>query len=187
MLIRRNLLRYIIVGAFSFLAVAGCGEGDGTSTKLDRVRTFSGYPVYWLGERFERWELSAIYGPYRSGGTIIFIYGTCTPRDGGEPSCAPPIDLQVTPLCRHLATIAANDIWRRRRIRGAPVGTSDRAPVLFSRRAQVKVYTGVQDAGLGLRALRALRSANRVSPVIGPEEAIPPAPATVLEGSRKCF
>jgi hypothetical protein len=52
--------------------------------------------------------------------------------------------------------------WKRREVRGAPVGTIDDAPVLFTDRVQVEVYRGQgSDPGLPLRALRALRSVNR--------------------------
>jgi hypothetical protein len=42
----------------------------------------------------------------------------------------------------HLSNVARAPILRRRRIRGAPVGTIDSAPVLFTRGAQVTVYRG---------------------------------------------
>jgi hypothetical protein len=47
-------------------------------------------------------------------------------------------------------------VWKRRRVRGAPVGTNpDGTPVLFTLRIQVKVYRGEgSDAGLPLRVLR---------------------------------
>jgi hypothetical protein len=227
--------RCIVVGGLATIlavsALSGCGGHGGSRTEFDRehssftpetIRSYSASPLYWLGTRFERWDLSAILGPSRSEGMISFIYGTCRPSDGEQPSCTPPIEVQVTPLCRHLASVTRNHIWRQRRIRGAPVGISpDGAPVLFSIRAQVKVYatpppptrpqatptpppppppTGPPTApptratlpppppphGLAVRALRALRSANDVKPVIGANEAIPPAPAAVLAGTRAC-
>jgi hypothetical protein len=94
--------------------------------------------------------------------------------------------VQVSPLCRHLAPVAANLIWRRRHIRGAPVGTIGKAPVMFTSTVQVKVYQGVPDPGLSLRALRALRSANQVEPVIDATQLIPRAPIPALEGTRAC-
>jgi hypothetical protein len=146
--------RYVVGGGLAAIlavsALSGCGAHEGSRTEFDRqhssftpetIRSYSASPLYWLGTRFERWDLSAILGPSRSDGMISFIYGTCTPSDGDQPSCTPPIEVQVTPLCRHLASVARDPIWRQRRVRGAPVGTSlDGAPVLFSVRAQVKVY-----------------------------------------------
>jgi hypothetical protein len=193
--LKRSSIPSVISSGIALLALAGCSVNGGSSGAFDSgestftpetIRKFSDHPVYWLGTHFERWNLSRILGPYRAGGTISFIYGDCTPRGGDEPSCSPPIDVQVSPLCRHLAPVAANPIWRRRHIRGAPVGTIDNAPVMFTSTVQVKVYQGVPDSGLSLRALRALRSANLVKPVIDATQLIPPAPVPVLEGTRAC-
>jgi hypothetical protein len=176
-------------------ALFGCGTQNGSDAGFDRdhsgfapksIRSFSGFPLYWLGTRFERWELSRILGPSRPDGTISFIYGTCTPTDGDEPSCSPPIDVQVMPLCRHLESVAADPVWRRRRIRGAPVGTIDNAPVLFASAVQIKVYVAGREPNLALRALDALRSANEADPVIDASEPIPAAPVAVLAGRHRC-
>jgi hypothetical protein len=77
---------------------------------------------------------------------------------------------------------------KARRIRGAPLGRNpEGAPVLFTREAQVKGYRGEgSDAALPLRVLRALRSINRISAVLGPGERIPAPPAGVLEGTQPC-
>jgi hypothetical protein len=59
--------------------------------------------------------------------------------------------------------------------------------VLFTSRVQVKVYRGQgSDPGLPMRALRALRSANAVEPVIDAGDPIPPAPRAVLAGTAPC-
>ena len=193
--VKRSLLLRGLISALVVSALAGCTSEGGSSAGFDRerstftpesIRSYFASPLYWLGTRFERWELSAILGPAQPDGTISFIYGACTPSDGEQPSCAPPIELQVTPLCRHLENVAKNPIWRRRHIRSAPVGTIDNAPVLFSNSAQVQVYTADSDLGLALRALRALRSANHMEPVISADEPIPAAPVAVLAGTRTC-
>ena len=117
---------------------------------------------------------------------VTLLYGTCEPvsRDGG---CAPPLQLQIQPLCTELQTVARSPIWRTRRIRGAPVGKTDGAPVLFTDRVQVKVYRGQgSDPGLPLRALRALRSVNAARPILGSNDRIPAPPAGVLAGTRPC-
>ena len=195
MRLERPSVYWVTSSCIALLALAGCGAtGDSTGTfdsgestfTPETIPKFSDHPAYWLGTRFERWELSRILGPYRPGEPISFIYGDCTPRGGDEPSCVPPIEVQVSPLCQHLAPVAANPIWRRRHIRGAPVGTIDNAPVMFTSTVQVKVYQGVPDAGLSLRALRALRSANRVEPVIDATQPIPAPPVPVLEGKEAC-
>jgi hypothetical protein len=66
----------------------------------------------------------------------------------------PPLQIQVSPHCLNLDAVARARIWRERRVRNAPVGTIDSAPVLFASGAQVKVYRGEgSDPGLPMRAL----------------------------------
>jgi len=168
------------------LAATACTWREGhDAVGTDAARQFDGYPLYWLGDRFEGWDLAHVDVSPTSFST--FVYGTCTPHGADEPSCSPPLQLQIQPLCAHLAVVARARIWRHRRVRGAPVGTIDSAPVLFTSRAQVKVYRGEgSDAGAPLRALRALRSINAVEPVIRAHGPIPgPAPG-VLTGTRAC-
>jgi hypothetical protein len=140
-----------------------------------------------VGDRFEDWKLETIEGLDGVGGAVTFIYGDCTPHDGEQPSCTPPIEIQVFPLCAHLEEVAAAPIWRTRRVRGAPVGTIDSAPVMFTAGAQVKVYRG-EGTGPSVRmdVLRQLRSINEVPPVVGSSGPIPAPPAAVLDGSRPC-
>jgi hypothetical protein len=164
----------------------GCG-GRGGDADIQAARHFDGFPLYWVGNRFERWKLESIDGLDGPAEFVSFVYGTCTPHDGEQPSCTPPLEIQVFPICWHLKTVAGASIWKRRSVRGAPVGVHDSAPVLFSRRAQVKVYRGEgSDPGLPMRALRALRSVNDVPPVIGRTGRIPAAANSVLGGTTSC-
>jgi hypothetical protein len=170
------------------LVMGGCSAGGMSKADVEQARHFEAFPLYWVGQRFEKWELEAIDGLDGPAQFVTFIYGTCTPHDGDEPSCVPPIEIQLSPLCTHLDVVAARPIWRYRRIRGAPVGSNpDGAPVLFSSRAQVKVYRGEgTDQTVALRVLRGLRSLNRVGPVIGSGGPIPAVPDGVLTGTRPC-
>ena len=169
------------------VVLAGCSALSGRSEPDTKAaEEFEGYPLFWVGERFERWNLVHVDlpGPAQFA---TFIYGDCTPTGEDHPSCVPPLQIQVSPLCAHLATVARAPIWKRRQVRGAPVGSSDSAPVLFASGAQVKVYRGEgSDPGLPMRVLRALRSINRVEPVIGPDDAIPAPPRDMLDGVRPC-
>jgi hypothetical protein len=180
----------VLVSLLALSALSACGEGQGARgygrLTAENLQSYSRSPLYWVGTRFERWELDSISGPFRPDGMVSFIYGTCTPTDGDEPSCSPPIDLQVSAPCWNLDLVARDPIWRERRVRGAPVGEADNAPVLFSTGAQVKVYTATNDPNLGLHVLRALRSANNVRPVIDVNEPIPALPAAVLAGTKEC-
>jgi hypothetical protein len=195
--IGRRLWIVGIVGSLTITA-AGCAvSGRSLRTTFDRenssftpasIQRFAGFPLYWAGLRFERWPLISIDGPQPPDQFITFIYGDCTPTGGDdEASCVPPIAIQAMPLCNHIDVVATNPIWRRRSIRGAPVGTIDSAPVLFSRAAQVKVYSGVEhDPTLALRVLRALRSANQVPPLLNSTQPIPAPSRGVLDGTRAC-
>jgi hypothetical protein len=138
-----------------------------------------------VGPRFEKWDLTTVDGFYPSSEIVTFVYGTCTASGGSfdEGSCSPPLQIQVSPFCAHIDVVASNPIWKHRRIRGAPVGSIDSAPVLFTRGAQVKVYRGQgSDPGLPIRVLHALRSINQVPPVIGPSGRIPAPSRAVLNG-----
>lgn len=170
------------------LVTSGCSARIGNSgPDLDGAKEFDAFPLYWVGDRFEKWDLETVEGLDGPAEFVTFIYGTCTPGDGNEPSCVPPIEIQISPLCSHLDVVAAAPIWMRRQIRGAPVGAIDSAPVLFTSGAQVKVYRGEgSDSGLPLRVLRALRSINRVQPVVGSTGPIPAPQPAVLSGTRGC-
>src|SRR6266487_3909870 len=172
----------------SVLIVAGGCVRAADRPDVDGAKHFDRFPLYWVGERFEKWNLTHIDGLDRPEDFVTFLYGTCTPSGGGdEQSCTLPLEIQVSQLCAHLDVVASAPIWRHRRIRGAPVGTIDSAPVLFTRGAQVKVYRGEgSDPGLPLRALRALRSINHIPPVIGPTGAIQAPSRDVLVGTRPC-
>jgi hypothetical protein len=182
----------LVVAVLAVLATfnsAGCGrDSSGRKAAITRAQRFASFSLYWVGPRFEKWDLAGIEGLDRPREFVSFIYGTCTPRGGEQPSCTPPFEIQIFPLCWHLHVVASAPGWKRRRIRGAPLGRNpDGAPVLFTRRIQVKVYRGEgSDADLPLRVLHALRSINHVPPVINPEDAIPAPRPGVLEGVRRC-
>jgi len=167
------------------VATTGCSSLFGDSeVDVSEAAEFNGYPLYWVGERFEQWDLTHV--EIRPQFTT-FGYGDCEPTGGDEPSCTPPFQIQVSPLCAHLDVVARAPIWKRRSIRDAPVGAIDSAPVLFTTGAQVKVYRGEgSDAELPMRVLEALRSINDVPPVIGPTGSIPGADPAMLAGDRPC-
>lgn len=181
----------LALGALAAAAVL-LVERRSSNSDVAAAREFEGFPLYWVGERFEKWELRAIDLPGPAGFATL-IYGDCEIEDpdgffgpeGG--SCTPPLSIQVSPLCFHLGDVARAPIWKRRSVRGAPVGSSDSAPVLFTRGAQVKVYRGQgSDAGLAMRALHALRSLNEVPPVIDSSSPIPGPDRRILAGSLPC-
>lgn len=164
------------------IAATGCSIGDDVEADVAAARDFSAFPLYWVGERFEGLDVSYVG---LGGPAAGFTYGTC--EITGDHGCAPPLQIQIVPLCFHLDAAAANRAWTRRQIRGAPVGVFDAAPVMFTQQTQVKVYRGEgSDPGMALRALHALRSLNAVPPRIGPVGSIPPPAPGVLEGTASC-
>lgn len=174
-----STLTALVIG----IVAVGCSIGDDGDKNLDAAREFNAYPLYWVGERFEEWPL--VHVEVENSPLATLVYGTC--NASGDSGCSPPLQIQISPLCDHLDLVANNPIWKRRDVRGAPVGSFDGAPVLFTRRAQVKVYRGVgSDPGVELRALHALRSLNQLSPRFGSVGRIPGPLPGVLEGTRGC-
>ena len=179
--------RYTACAALTALVIGivgvGCSIGDDVEADLKAAKRFNAYPLYWVGERFEKWPL--VHVEVENSPFATLIYGNC--EASGDSGCAPPLQIQISPLCDHLDLVTSNPIWKRRHVRGAPVGSFDGAPVLFTRRAQVKVYRGVgSDPGVELRALHALRSLNQLSPRFGSLGRIPGPLPGVLEGTRGC-
>src|SRR5712691_6097606 len=78
--------------ALSVVAVVtspGCGA-DGSKPDIESARQFRAFPLYWVGRRFENWDVTRIEGVNGRGMLVSFIYGDCTPAGGEQPSCTPP-------------------------------------------------------------------------------------------------
>jgi hypothetical protein len=175
------------------LVASADGEDEELQSGIAAARAFRGFPLYWVGERFEGFDLRYVDVPGRAGFATL-VYGECEVEDpdgllgpeGG--SCTPPLQIQIAPLCFHLDVVARAQTWRRRSVRGAPVGSNpDGAPILFTRGAQIKVYRGQGSTlGLAFRALGAIRSLNSVPPVVAPADPIPGPDPRVLAGSVAC-
>lgn len=78
---------------------------------IERARAFSEYPLLWLGEEFQGYELVTcqraqtpvkydLEGNVREPATdyFDFVYGECTPPEG-EWSCAVPLQVSNAPPC----------------------------------------------------------------------------------------
>jgi hypothetical protein len=176
--IAARALAVVFIGALC----SGCAFGNDVDAELEAARAYDELPLYWVGDEFEGFQLTHV----RTGdGAVGFVYGTC--EITGDHGCPPPLDIQIFPLCFHLDVATASTRWKRRTIRGAPVGLLDSAPVMFTERTQIKVYRGQRSTpGLALRALRALRSLNDVQPRIERLGPIPPPAPGVLEGTAPC-
>jgi hypothetical protein len=181
--LRRTTLTALLAASVLLFA-SGCSSRD--ESDVNSAAKFERFPVYWLGDEFEGRELSMVQAQDWSV-AVMLIYGTCEPSGGFEPTCAQPLEIQIFPLCYHLDAVALPPKERRRTIRGAPVGAQDGAPVLLTRRAQIKIYRGEgTDPGIALRAFRALRSLNTVRPVISETDPIAPPLPGVLDRNRPC-
>jgi hypothetical protein len=78
-----------LVAALAIFNGAGCGSGTGQDADITRAEQFASFPLYWVGPRFEKWDLSTIQGLDRPREFVSFIYGTCTQRGAEQPGCAP--------------------------------------------------------------------------------------------------
>lgn len=192
--LRAGLAPYLARATFVVIVcatVVGCASDNGPDSEsgpdIESARTFDGFPLYWLGETFEGLEVTTIIDTVATPNRVSIIYGSCKPSGTFEPTCALPLQIQIVPLCFHLDAVALPPRPQARQVRGAPVGGQDGAPVLLTRKTQIKIYRGEgTDRGISLRALHALRSLNAVEPVISPTDVIPSPPPGVLSGSRPC-
>ena len=86
------------------------GAGAEASAR-EQAASFRDFPVYWLGEEFEGLPLTAVLrawqprdprlqtggGGPRGQNAFIFVYGTCRPKGGEQPSCPPPWPCEWSP------------------------------------------------------------------------------------------
>jgi hypothetical protein len=177
---RRFLFGAAILSATSLTGCAGETETVTVPTgppDMRAVREFTRYPLYWVGERFEGWDLTAVSVDRKK---VTFVYGNCVlevPADGG---CAPTLQIQIWPRC-----VTLEDAESGQEIRGAPLNYSYGGDaILNTERVEIRVFIG-QGAtrGMKMRALRALRSANDVPPVV---DAGDPLPRPRANGRARC-
>jgi hypothetical protein len=159
--------------ALAATCLIGCAGGPETVTvptgppDIRAARDFDRYPLYWVGERFEGWDLTAVS---LDRSNVTFIYGNCVlelPADGG---CSPTLQIQIWPRC---VTLEAAESGLE--VRGAPLNYSyGGEPLLYTDRVEIRVFTGHGATwGMKMRALRALRSVNDVPPVVDVDDPLP--------------
>lgn len=181
-----------MVGA---LIVSGC-QGDGTSNGADRsrleqqvavARTYRGFPLYSAGMKVGNLPLTAVdRGAEHFGESVTFIYGTCE-GSGDEPSCSPPLQIQVTSLCNRLPKDLGIHRVSPTRLRGAVTGAAEAGAdnggdlSIYVRGATITIYGGSH--GLDLRAVRALRGANRLARGVKAGEPLPAASRQEIAGA----
>jgi hypothetical protein len=144
------------------------------TAQLERIAQEHDGEVYYLGESFSGLPLTHAE---LSSGRSFFVYGSCNP--GTHGGCAPPVQIQQTPI----ASPARYDTpWRgcvRLTIRGVPAAQFDGFEV-YTGNALVKIYA--RSFGESKRAAAALR------PVGGGDARAPlPAPTIDIEQAlREC-
>jgi hypothetical protein len=104
-----------------------------SAKQLAAARAFDKFPLYWVGRRFEGWNL--VHIDLVNNSFVLLVYGTCT-TSSSEGGCSPPLQLQIRRLCDHLVLPGSD------RVRGAPIGEEDNAPVLLTQRVCRSRSTG---------------------------------------------
>jgi hypothetical protein len=152
-----------LAGAAAVALVALCGgcAFEARPPDVEGAKAFDKHPLYWLGERFEQWELTSITGLDFDSNHISFGYGSCEPPRG-EGGCTVPVSVQVSALC-HPKSGADSLTLGDARTRTNPDG----APIVEAERVDVKIYA--HDPAVAQRAIEALRLLNRVPPSVAPD------------------
>jgi hypothetical protein len=103
-------LAFVFISLF-FIIPANSKYPKGPVTSIEPLTTFSEFPVYWLGRRYNGLDLTDIragaepsYSPVHNGPThtVMFLtygYGTCSNRDFDSRCTGTPLLLIVEPAC----------------------------------------------------------------------------------------
>ncbi len=70
-------------------------KGVLSNDAVAQAKAFDEFPLVWLGEEFEDFQLTSFVRAKSPGQNAVYlVYGTCTPRPGMvEPSCVPPLSI----------------------------------------------------------------------------------------------
>ena len=161
------------------MVTASGSETAGSARRLGqalrRARRFSGFPLYWDGARLGRLPLTGVdVGADHDGIGYTFTYGDCA--GGDEGGCAPPLEVQITPLCNRLPREIGLHLARLM-LRGAPTSAAEAGSdnggdlSIYTRRVTITVFG--YTPRLDLRAVAALRGLNSPARGIGPADPLP--------------
>jgi hypothetical protein len=165
-------------------AVSACGGSErptSTSDELADAKSFSDHTLYYLGSSFHGLPLTfAGLGP--GSGTQRrrawdFIYGECTPSDGEQPSCAPPLDVQNWSICSRFPALYPGRTPKTSPVHGAETLPAGGGLDVYTGRTTVVIFGGDKSA--------VIRSLTRVSDDATPDTLPPPAPGS-LQGKLPC-
>jgi hypothetical protein len=89
--------RWLLVPPLLLAAAVGGAVALSSSrdrASLDELRDFDEFALFYAGDSVQGNRLERVLS---SAGGVTFLYGTCDAgRDGG---CAPPVQVQVVPIC----------------------------------------------------------------------------------------
>lgn len=141
---------FTVVGTITLSVAARQGiyvpfiSGDGD---MERIRAFSGFPVYYVGESFEglpltdsimRLQSKRIESEPARGDFFGFRYGDCEPS-GNDGGCPLPLKIQTFPACER--TLSSYSMGgqpmphERVTLRGVPAA-------FFENGGRLELYTG---------------------------------------------
>jgi hypothetical protein len=182
------------------LGVAACGSGAGSSgashgqpAGLVQARRFHEYPLFWLGPAYGHLKLTGVASgrvDVRSADhtriirthshTVTFLYGTCDPGSGDEPSCAPPLQVQNWPACGRNAALYGLHLPLRLHVRGVPAKRfGDRIEIWTGTSDVVIFFRDATRAAAGLRSIGGLLD-------VHPRERLPPPAPGAIGGRLRC-
>jgi hypothetical protein len=154
-----QILLSLIVGTMVVVAIAFSGVAQGVTQRVDlpffhehsdfdpeSIKSFSAFPLYYVGESFEGLPLTAItrrlqtkrLGPEPGRANFVgFLYGDCEP--GSDGGCPLPLEIQVWPACeRTLSSYSMGGQpmpYEATTLRGVPAA-------FFDNGGRLELYTG---------------------------------------------
>lgn len=183
---RRKPIRTPLCGLFASLvaALVLCGCAHGGTPDLNAAKAFHRYPVYWAGAEMEGLPLESIddYSAFedRAPSGWSLLYGSCELEGTDHPSCAPPLQIQVSSACERWAGQqnekgdlfrfrGATAVWRG----GLPAkggGEVEAGPLeVFTGRTTVVIFAGRRKVAFS--AARRLRTVHQSRPSTLPSPA----------------
>lgn len=196
------MIRAVAAAALSVLsaapAVAAMSPAAPDEATLALTQASRDYPLYWLGRHFDGLPLTGVVqvdGPSQrvSGLGVVpgdrhtsFIYGTCEiPPGRSEGGCAPPLQIQIRPVCSVPPMFSPQSPRPVRRIglRGARAFLFPGARwELHTRHVVVTAFSGLR----GRRALHALTGLNPLTAGVTAGEDLPAPDPRTLAGRLAC-
>jgi hypothetical protein len=171
----------LALGAMATVFACGGSEQSTSTGELADARSFNDHTLYYLGSSFHGLPLTfAGLGP--GSGTQRrrawdFIYGDCTPPDGDEASCAPPLDVQNWSICTRFPALYPGPTPETSLMHGAETLPAGGGLDVYTGRTTVVIFGGNKP--------QVIRSLTRVSDDVRPDALPPPAPGS-LEGKLPC-